>query len=114
MKLWFRARDYGWGWTPVTWQGWAVVLVWFAGVLLLVSRVDDGVTSSSDLVLGYLLPLAVWTVALVIVCRRTGERPSWRWAGKPARPATVVVRIAGIIALGFVIAAALVAILGRR
>lgn len=28
--MWFRAKRYGWGWRPVTWQGWAVVAVWVA------------------------------------------------------------------------------------
>jgi hypothetical protein len=28
-KYWFPAKRYGWGWgPPVTWQGWAVLVVW--------------------------------------------------------------------------------------
>jgi hypothetical protein len=25
-RLWFRARSYGWGWTPATVEGWLVML----------------------------------------------------------------------------------------
>jgi hypothetical protein len=25
-RPWFRVRDSGLGWTPVTWQGWVIVL----------------------------------------------------------------------------------------
>jgi len=30
MKLWFKAKRYGWGWTPACWQGWLVLGVYFA------------------------------------------------------------------------------------
>ena len=27
-KLWFRAKCYGWGWYPCSWEGWLVILIW--------------------------------------------------------------------------------------
>ena len=24
---WFKRKIYGWGWTPVKWQGWVTILV---------------------------------------------------------------------------------------
>ena len=30
---WFRPKRFGWGLTPVTWQGWVYVLVWIAVLL---------------------------------------------------------------------------------
>jgi hypothetical protein len=32
-SLWFRARTYGWGWTPVTVEGWLVVTVFLAAII---------------------------------------------------------------------------------
>lgn len=30
-SYWFPAKRYGWGWgPPATWQGWVVLLLWFA------------------------------------------------------------------------------------
>jgi hypothetical protein len=26
-RLWFRARRFGWGWTPITWQGWMALVI---------------------------------------------------------------------------------------
>ncbi len=23
-KLWFKAKKFGWGWTPCSWEGWTV------------------------------------------------------------------------------------------
>ena len=31
---WFKAKLYGWGWTPVTWQGFSVTLGYIALVFL--------------------------------------------------------------------------------
>jgi hypothetical protein len=34
-KFWFRAKRHGWGWgPPIAWQGWAVLIVFFALVLV--------------------------------------------------------------------------------
>lgn len=26
--VWFKPRAFGYGWTPASWEGWAVTLVW--------------------------------------------------------------------------------------
>ena len=74
-KLWFRAKRYGLGWTPCTWQGWAAML---AFVLLLIGgtfalrRHGQGTAA----VIAYALVLAV---LLTAVCWRKGEPLRWRW-----------------------------------
>jgi hypothetical protein len=27
-KVWFKPRSFGYGWTPASWEGWTVTLVW--------------------------------------------------------------------------------------
>jgi len=27
-QYWFKRKLYGWGWTPVKWQGWLVLFIW--------------------------------------------------------------------------------------
>jgi hypothetical protein len=82
MPLWFQARRYGWGWTPVTIQGWFVVVVFLAAiaadVVFLIYRTRTGADMGSAMVTFYLW-LAVLIVALLAVCWLTGERPRWRW-----------------------------------
>lgn len=29
-QVWFKDRHNGYGWVPVSWQGWAIVMVWVA------------------------------------------------------------------------------------
>ncbi len=43
-KLWFKRRRYGLGWTPVTWQGWTVVVVVVAIAALVVISTRKGTT----------------------------------------------------------------------
>ena len=27
-KVWFKAKEYGWGWYPSSWQGWIILLIY--------------------------------------------------------------------------------------
>jgi hypothetical protein len=71
-RYWFSAKRYGWGWgAPATWEGWAVV----AGFLALIG-------APAALGLGAPVRVAVVVIAslaLIAICWRKGEPPSWRW-----------------------------------
>jgi len=74
-KYWFPAKRYGWGWgLPSTWQGWVVLLGYLALVLGGIPALK--VTKGTLVYLAYVVLL---TVALVVICWLTGERPRWRW-----------------------------------
>lgn len=105
-KLWFKARDYGWGWYPTTWQGWLVIASWIAW-LLLWAAVGDAEGHPTRWTVGLFLSVLV----LLRICWKRGERPSWRWAGKPASWQSVVAKIIGVIALAAGISALLVRLL---
>ncbi len=76
--LWFKAKLYGWGWTPVTWQGWVVILVYVALVLPIAYTIEDN-TITSTIVLTRILPIAILTGILIGICYKTGEKPRWQW-----------------------------------
>lgn len=81
-KLWFKRKLYGWGWTPVTWQGWLVVLVYIVLIIALVSMREEAIpgnpdSGSSFLVLGG--PVIVLTLLLIFICYKKGEKPRWNW-----------------------------------
>lgn len=88
-KLWFRAKTYGWGWFPITWQGWLVTFVYtllftlsclvFVAWLGSAQQAD---ATTRDLTLGtaeFLAVIAILTYTLYRICRRYGEKPRWRW-----------------------------------
>lgn len=76
--LWFRAKRFGWGWYPVTWQGWTVLAVWLFVFVGIMSGLNQH--ASPWVFLGKVFGSVI---VLLVICWKTGERPSWRWAGKP-------------------------------
>lgn len=81
---WFRAKRYGWGWTPATWQGWAVTAVYALAVLgwaayLLIHRGVLRNWQDGSAVLIGVAPVLVLSAAVVAICWIKGERPGWHW-----------------------------------
>jgi len=81
MKKWFKAKHYGWGWYPSSWQGWIIMLVWIIAIVFTFRQIDSSSHSASDTLINMAIPFAVLTAALVIICYATGEKPRWRWGG---------------------------------
>ncbi len=78
--LWFRAKRYGWGWTPVTWQGWAVTLAY--ALVVACWAAYEVVTARRQPVFAVwpgLVAILLLTALLVVICWIKGERPRWRW-----------------------------------
>lgn len=71
-KLWFKRKSYGWGWTPITWQGWLVIVLY---IVFIVSGVADLDHESFKNIL--LIILA--TVLLIYICYKKGPKPRWQW-----------------------------------
>jgi hypothetical protein len=83
-RLWFRAKRYGWGWSPASIEGWLVLAVFFAAVaadIVVFSAHMRGGDHGTALVV-FLVWLGVLSAALIAVCWLTGERPRWRWGGQ--------------------------------
>jgi uncharacterized membrane protein YhaH (DUF805 family) len=79
---WFKAKLYGWGWSPAKWQGWCVLLVYVALlVALVVSREKNipGNPDSGSNFLVFALPIILLTAILIFVCYKKGEKPRWQW-----------------------------------
>ena len=73
-KYWFRAKRYGWGWgLPITWQGWAVFVAWFALFLPAIRYFIPRRPAA------FLVFTVVMSLLLIAICYKTGEPPRWRW-----------------------------------
>jgi hypothetical protein len=68
-KRWFGPKKWGWGWRPVTWQGWLVVLVYVALIALLARDVKNLDQTT------FFIILALATIILIIVAYLTGGKP---------------------------------------
>jgi hypothetical protein len=74
---WFRPKQYGYGATPVTWQGWAITI---AAVLVVAAATSwlTTLTAVNPWFWVAVLMDAVVIVALLAVTRRKTEG-EWRW-----------------------------------
>lgn len=79
MTLWFRTKTYGWGWTPATWQGWCVLVVWGIVVATSVHAILHHVHDEQRRALSVVVVVGVLSCVLIAVCFITGEPPRWRW-----------------------------------
>ncbi|MHA6719226.1 hypothetical protein ACX40Y_07195 [Sphingomonas sp. RS6] len=68
---WFRPKTIGYGATPVTWQGWSLVLAFIAAVVSIGHLSRDG----QPWLLALLVPL---TLGLIWLTRRKTDG-DWHW-----------------------------------
>ena len=79
---WFKAKLYGVGWVPATWQGWCVTGAYLVCILGFVSfREKDipGNPESGSNILTFGLPVIVLTMLFVAIAYKTGEKLRWQW-----------------------------------
>lgn len=79
-NYWFKRRRYGHGWTPVTWQGWAITIVFLAVILgstaLLMSTPQHQISTNLWV---YFAIIVVDIAGLIYVARLKGPTPKSRW-----------------------------------
>lgn len=80
---WFKAKLYGWGWIPVKWQGWLALFIYVGAVVAFSLTIDDR-SPTREVIFTFILPVTLLTAALISLCYKKGEKPSWRW-GLPHR-----------------------------
>ncbi len=80
--LWFKRKLYGWGWTPVTWQGWLVTLL-YIGLVVLFSLTVNESSPAREIFFTFGLPVLLLKISFLRIAYKKGESPRWQWAGKP-------------------------------
>lgn len=80
-RLWFAAKRYGYGWYPITKEGWLVVLgfivlVELPPLLLILWGIQIPDAQFAALFLPY---VTVLVILLLWICVKKGEKARWRW-----------------------------------
>ncbi|MFA6043246.1 MAG: hypothetical protein WCV85_00650 [Patescibacteria group bacterium] len=83
-RVWFKAKEYGYGWYPATWQGWLILLSYLAVVLGVTFLIFDFRSDQATLgqILWFVGITFVATILLIVICWKTGEKAGWRWGKK--------------------------------
>lgn len=76
---WFKRKRYGYGWTPSSWQGWAVIILYVVvavgGALTLIDMPENSFSKELGF---YLLVMLISTVALIKISYKKGPSPKWQ------------------------------------
>ncbi|MDA1038260.1 MAG: hypothetical protein O2877_01055 [bacterium] len=76
---WFKAKLYGWGWMPATWEGWLTFLIFIGLMAGNAYRLEASSLSEAE-VIKELIPQTLFLILLLTaICWRTGERPRWQF-----------------------------------
>lgn len=78
-RYWFRPRSYGWGFTPISYEGWIATFALIGMIVLSAER--NGIrTQSSAGLAGFLFDMVILTIVSYKVFRpRTKGKLRFRW-----------------------------------
>jgi hypothetical protein len=74
---WFKPREYGYGATPVSWQGWAITVATMV-VVVMSSLVVPALANGAALSAIVIDALAI-AVLIIVSRRKTDGEWRWRW-----------------------------------
>ncbi len=77
--IWFKAKRYGWGWYPATWQGWVIIGVFVLLIIADAQRLNIEEMTTSDILAIWLPDTIILALMLIAISWMTGEKPRWRW-----------------------------------
>lgn len=82
-KLWFKRKTYGYGWYPITKQGWLAILLFIladiAGAFILMEIFPDNEVKFS---ISFMTLTFILASILIFVSYKKGEKPRWQWGEK--------------------------------
>ncbi|MES3005559.1 MAG: hypothetical protein V4664_01280 [Patescibacteria group bacterium] len=82
---WFAAKSFGWGWVPITWQGWLGTLIYVFLVVgdIIAAIAFDKISHSVGNTLLFVAPsFLLHTTLFLLLAYGKGETPTWRWGIK--------------------------------
>ena len=75
-KLWFKAKSFGWGWTPCSIEGWLVTIGFVMALLAISFFLKEGNTAE------YMMWFFSLIIILIFIAYKKGEKPHWNWGKK--------------------------------
>lgn len=83
-KYTMKRKRFGWGWTPVTWQGWVFIFAQ-VGIIITAATIlpHKPAHPTPDQRFHFFLIFGLALMNLIIFSAQTSPKPKWRWGRKP-------------------------------
>ncbi len=81
-KIWFKRKDYGYGWTPCSKEGWIVMLLFVLLTFLTAGIFKSAAKSDGEFLILFLPSEILFSILLIFVCYKKGEKPKWQFGKK--------------------------------
>lgn len=78
-KYWFKAKKYGWGWYPSSWEGYTIVGIYISVFIVLFYNIDVYSHSATETILSFIPQAFIITIVLIGTCFIKGEKPHWNY-----------------------------------
>jgi len=79
---WFKAKPYGYGWTPATREGFIVLGLFVIALLGNAFRLEYYYGSGDAFAIRVIYQTVILVGILTLIAVRTGEKPKWKWGIK--------------------------------
>jgi hypothetical protein len=80
-KYWFKSKRFGWGFVPISWEGWGIVFLWVVMIVFgayLSNMFSESVSGKDGFTfLFYISSLIIVSMPLHI--KKCKDKPRWRW-----------------------------------
>jgi len=81
-EIWFKAKHYGFGWYPCTWQGWIISGIFIFSILISSFIIDNSFKSESTKMIVLYIEMIIFISILLYIGKSKGEKLGWRWGNK--------------------------------
>jgi len=78
-NYWFKAKLYGWGWTPVKWQGWVIVGIFICFISWVGINFGSKTEITNTDLIWFFIKMFLSVGLIFLICYKTGEKPRWQW-----------------------------------
>ena len=80
-KYWFESKKFGWGYVPISWEGWLMVLAFLSLMMTsayLHNLFSENVTTRESLSFIFDLALLI-LLSIPLYQMKCKDKPRWRW-----------------------------------
>jgi hypothetical protein len=78
-RYWFSSKKFGFGWTPVTLEGWVATLSYVFIAVYAFIEVHKDFPLPKQNIIAAAPTFCFATLIFLLICYKTGEPLKWRW-----------------------------------